>query len=184
MGVIAEEALYEVVKHYLDDQFSVLRRPSSGIALWRSQITPHLDVDLPGKWTRPDLAAVHVWRHRFTPTFTLDLHGFEVKRADNGNEISIFEALAHTRIVHYSHLVWHVPDPDRMAGKLESVRANCKAFGVGLITFRSHTDTSSFDALEWPRKRAKPDPEIIDRFIQGGFTEHLAALDAWMPRGA
>ncbi len=184
MGMVAEEGLYELVKVYLDDQFSVLRRPTSGIALWRSQITPHLNINLPGKWTRPDLAAVHIWRHRFSPTFTLDLHGFEVKRTDNGNEISLFEALAHTRIVHYAHLVWHVPDPVRFASKIESVRVNCRAFGVGLITFRDHTDPMSFDALEPPSKRADPDPELVDRFIESGFTEHLGAIDAWMPRGA
>ena len=183
MAVVAEEQLYKVIKQYLDDQYHALRRPSSGNDLWRSQITPRVDIGLSGKWTRPDLAAVHVWRHRFSPTFTLDLHGFEVKRADNGNEISLFEALAHTRIVHYAHVVWHVPEPKHSAVKISSLRSNCERFGVGLITLQDHNDPMSFDVLVSPGKRADPDPALIDQFIASGFKQHLEVIDSWMPRG-
>lgn len=183
MGAVAEEALYGVVKRYLDEQFSIMRQPRSGIALWRSQITSRIDIELPGKWTRPDLAAIHVWRHRFAPTFTVDLHGFEVKQSDAGNEISLFEALAHTRIVHYGHLVWHVPEPPRSAERLHSILVNCRAFGVGLITFRDHTDPSSFEVHEVAGRRATPDLELVDRFVAAAFAEHVETIDSWLPRG-
>ena len=181
MPVVAEEELYPVVKRFLDERFSQLRQPASAIALWKSEATPRLSIDVTGKWTRPDLAAVHVWRHRFAPVFNVDLHGFEVKRADNCNEISVFEALAHTRIVHYAHVVWHRPDPLAQTERFQSIESNCRAFGVGLISFSDHCDPNSFTVHDVPPRRSSPDLTLVDRFIEAAFPQHVETIASWLP---
>ena len=184
MPVIPEISLYPAVKDFLDIRFSQLRQPPSSISLWRSELTPHLDIGLSGKWTRPDLAAVHVWRHRFGPVFNLDLHSFEVKRADNCDEISVFEALAQARIVHFSHLVWHRPNPSNLTDRFESIKENCRAFGVGLITFTDHTDPHSFTVHgDVVAKRHDPDLRLVDRYIEAAFPTHLDTISSWLPTG-
>ena len=182
MTIIPESALYPAVRQFLDVRFSKLRAPATAVSLWRSEQTPRLGIQLQGKWTRPDLAAVHVWRYKFGPTFNVDLHSFEVKRADNCNEISIFEALAHTRIVHYAHVVWHRPDPNVQLDRLRSIEDNCRAFGVGLITFNDHLEPDSFRVHDVTARRATPDLTLADQFIEAAFPSHVDTISSWLPR--
>jgi hypothetical protein len=183
MATIQESELYPTVKRYLDERFHQLQKPPSGISLWHSAMTPHLDIGLPGSWTRPDLAAVHVWRHKFGPTINLDLHSFEVKRSDNCNEISVFEALAQTRIAHFSHLVWHRPLPLRQPDRFESIKENCRAFGVGLISFTDHIDPDSFTwHNEVVARRNTPDLELVDRYIERAFPDKADTICSWLPK--
>lgn len=182
MPVGAETELYPIVKRFLDERFSQLRQPPSAIALWKSEHTPTLGIDFPGRWTRPDLAAVHVWRHKFAPVVNVDLHSFEVKRSDHCTEISVFEALAHTRIAHFAHVVWHRPEPTAQVERFRSVESSCRAFGVGLISFSDHTDPASFTVHSVEARRASPDPILVDRFIEAAFPDHINTISSWLPR--
>ncbi len=182
MPAVAEVELYRVVKQFLDQRFQTLVEPPSAIALWRSNITATLAINFPGRWTRPDLAAVHIWRHKFAPAFNVDLHGFEVKASDGCDVTSVFEALAHTRIVHFAHLVWHRPDPAAQTERFKSVAANCRAFGVGFITFEDHEKPDTFTVhQDVPPKRFEPDLALVDTYIEAAFPEHVETISKWLP---
>jgi hypothetical protein len=181
VAAIPERDLYVGVKEFLDVRFQRSCEPPSAIALWKSQITSTIDIRVHGRWTRPDLAAVHVWKHKFAPSFTVDLHGFEVKREDGCDVTSVFEALAHTRIVHFAHLVWHRPNSGSQPELLRSIEDNCCSFGVGLITFSDPADPNTFRIYDGMARRFAPDLALVDRFIDEAIPDHVDTILKWLP---
>jgi hypothetical protein len=83
---------------------------------------------------------------------------------------SVHEALAQSRLVHYSYLVWHTPASTLSTRKFNNIYESCEAYGVGLITFHRRADASSF-AIHLQPQRAEPTPNVVDEFIETRFEE-------------
>ena len=132
-----------------------------------------------GQWARPDFLLVTLLRYRFQPQKQLDLHAFELKTESGCNVQAVHEALAQTRFTHYGHLVWHLPEHSPHAVRLDDVRAQCIAHGVGLVLMREPDDPESFEILADARRKNTP-MATVDGFLEARLTEEkqkrLAAL--------
>jgi hypothetical protein len=123
---------------------------------------------------------INLWRHKYQPGQVLDLYGFEVKRDEACDVRSVHETLAHTRLVHYAYLVWNYQLTDFSCDRFETVRANCEAYRLGLITFRDGNDGTSF-VVHIEGKRATPSDAVIDEFIDTRFSgPHKKLLEKWL----
>jgi len=166
---MSELDLYRDVQRYLNLSFLSSVRPQPPIALPLVAITAQAGGPGSGKWSRPDLALVHLWRHTYSPSYSLDLYGFEVKTDPGCDLTGVHEALAHTRSVHYSYLTWEYPSKNFDTKDFKIIFENCEAYGIGLISF-SKDDAHSFQ-IHINSKRAEPDPALVDEFIDTRFDE-------------
>ena len=113
---------------------------------------------------------IHLWKHKYQPSYMLDLYGFEVKRFEGCDLTSVHETLAHTRLVNYAYLVWNCPDDTLSKNLFSSIKENCAAYGLGLITFADKDSGDSFHRhLE--AKRCEPTAAAVDDFIETRFPD-------------
>lgn len=177
---IFEADLYPHVENFLHIEFAPRLKPSSGRNLTIAAITATRGPASSGTWSRPDLAMVNVWRHKYHPVQTLDVYGFEVKRDGGLDLTSVHETLAHTRLVHYAYLVWHYRSGDFSAPAFNVIRENCRAYGLGLITFHELGNPLDFN-VHLNASRANPKAADVDDFIETRFPDdHKARLLAWI----
>jgi hypothetical protein len=133
-----------------------------------------------GVWSRPDFTVAAVRRFTYSTVRDVELHGFELKRADAGSVIGVHEALAHTRWVHYSYLVWHTPDLSSAQNDFDVIRSECSRHGIGLVTFADPPGLSTWNIV-LEAEKASPDPLLVDAYIGDRFvTEQSQKLRAWL----
>ncbi len=112
----------------------------------------------------------------------MDLYGFEVKTKAGGGITGVHEALAHTRVVNFSSLVWELPPSEYRSPSCLAVLDNCRHFGVGLITFEHASQTSTYTVHTMP-VRKEPEPDAVDEFIETRFDERTKELLLqWLPK--
>ena len=75
------------------------------------------------------------------------------------------EALSHTSLVNYAHLVWHCADWDDGAATCHAILDRCAHYGVGLITFSEPANARSY-LIRIPARRRAPNPDLVDEFIE------------------
>ena len=73
-----------------------------------------------GKWTQPDLTLVAIQKLPIQKRIELEVFSFELKRAQDSDVDSVFEAVAHTRYAHYAYLAWHQPQNSNIPRRLMS----------------------------------------------------------------
>jgi len=179
---MAEVDLYPLVRNYLNLEFAPSLKPQRGVSLPLVAITSNAAGADAGKWSRPDLALVNLWRHKYQPSFTLDLYGFEVKPTETCDLSSVHETLAHTRLVHFSYLVWQLGEDETESRRLQLIRDNCEAYEIGLITFAKVDGLHRFK-VHLNCNRRNPSPSVIDEFIETRFgSREKDRLLAWLER--
>jgi hypothetical protein len=165
---IAESALYDRVESYLLLRFQHRLKPMLGECLPPiTAITAR--ANMAGQWTRPDVGLIAVWKNRYSAKVNLDVYGFEVKTRKGCTLTAVHEALAQNRVVHFSYLVWHLPESDLCDEPFEKISKHCEAIGIGLITFSRSYDADSF-IVHLQAKRGTPASDAIDEFIEAGFS--------------
>lgn len=78
---------------------------------------------------------------------------------------SVHEALAHTRFVNFSYLVWNRPQcicQDREFFDL--IEENCRSYGVGLITAHNPNNLGTY-RIRLKAERKPISADAIDEFI-------------------
>lgn len=177
---MTEADLYPAVDRFLNIHYAPTLRPRLGEHLPIVEVTASMGVTGYGSWSRPDLAMINIWRHKYQPHQTLDLHGFEVKKHDSCDVRAVHETLAHTRLVHFAHLVWNYQSDDFEHAKYRIIHDNCADYGLGLITFKDMAQPDSFTVQLAPKRQTPTDAAVTD-FIETCFTEiHKNRLLAWM----
>jgi hypothetical protein len=162
---IDEEALYKPVRNFLDQRFQDRLRPTFGDLRHLSAITARAGGTSTGLWSKPDLCCVALWRYKYALEWRFDVHGFEVKPAARCDLTAVHEALNHTSMVHYSHLVWHKPDWNERDGKCAAILERCERHGIGLITFADERNVDTF-ATRVAARRQSPAGDAVDEFIE------------------
>ena len=117
-----------------------------------------------GRWTRPDLTLVAIQKFRFPPSIGVELFGFEIKRDMHADISSVFEAVAHTRFVHYAYVVWQVLDGSENYKIAKDIETSCLHHGIGLITFSDALVASSYAVRATP-VRQSPHPWDVDEYL-------------------
>ena len=119
-----------------------------------------------GRLTRPDftLAAIRSWK--FDPQRTLDVYSFEVKNRAGTSTASVYEAVAHGRMVHYPYLA--CPRSHLDSSLNEEMRTASAREGIGLILFDIvvfRVGEFRVEGLELIGKaeRRYPDPALVER---------------------
>jgi len=166
---IAESTLYEWVQSYLYLRFQEYLKPLLGESL-PPICTVTAKANMPGQWVRPDVGLIALWRNKYSTTLQLDVYGFEVKTHQGCDLVAVHEALAQTRVVHYSYLVWHAPEIELGSSHFEEIRGHCDAFGIGLITFSRRKDANTF-IRHIRARRAQPEADAVDEFIETAFLD-------------
>jgi hypothetical protein len=132
-----------------------------------------------GVWSRPDFTVALMRRFRYSTLREIDLFGFELKKSSAGSVIGVHESYAHTRYVHFSYLVWHVPNENSQR-QLEPVQSECARLGVGLVTFSDPHKIENWRTLLEPEKAAT-DPHHVEAFIEDRFAqEERNQLAEWI----
>lgn len=175
-----EKDLYPLVQVYLNIAFSPRVGPMFGDFRPLSAVTANSGGNTTGVWSKPDLCLVALWRQKYGLHWNLDVHGFEVKPLGKCSTQSVYEALNHTSLVHYSHLMWHCPDWDERDQKCHSVLEACNRFGVGLITFLDPSDVRSYE-IRVPAHKHAPTPDALDEFLETRLeAADRAQLQSWI----
>ncbi|NWG53879.1 MAG: hypothetical protein HXY28_09185 [Hydrogenophilaceae bacterium] len=131
-----------------------------------------------GAWSQPDYTIASVRRYKYSNIREVDLFGFELKRAGAVTVVAVHEALAHTRWVHHSSLVFHLPDPGM--SDLDTIKHECARHGIGLIVFEKPDALDTWKMHTEPEKRSV-DPLSVDRFVDERFEEESKAkLRQWL----
>ena len=113
-----------------------------------------------GKWTQPDLTLIAIQLLPIQKRVELELFSFELKRANDSDVESVFEAVAHTRYTHYAYLAWHQPIGNLIPiEKKRDVETNCRTHGIGLIVFSDPLLSASYDILLAPVRK---NPHVVD----------------------
>jgi hypothetical protein len=132
-----------------------------------------------GKWTQPDLTLIAIQCLPLQKRIELELFSFELKRANDSDVDSVFEAVAHTRYAHYAYLAWHQPHGTAIAiERKRDVETNCRTHGIGLIVFSDPLLAASYDILLAP-SRKNPHPVDVEEYLDRRLkAPDLAALRA------
>jgi hypothetical protein len=118
-----------------------------------------------GKWSRPDVTAVHVFRYDWLPEITVEVSSYEIKRAPDARKLeSVYEAAAHGRWAHRASLVVeHAEDADPVPSPIydEILR-----FRLGLYAMRRRSG-GGFDVREIikPPLTHESQPEDVNELI-------------------
>lgn len=181
-----ESDLYAPVHDFLELRFRDRLKPTFGELRGVSAITATAGGTGTGIWSKPDLCLAVLWRQKYGLTWQLDLHGFEVKTKAGCTASSVHEALNHTSLVHYAHLVWHNPSWQDDAGDCRAVIDRCSRYGVGLITFDQPfapggaVNANAFN-VRLPGRRHEPSGDAVDEFIETRFDKaERDLLSSWL----
>lgn len=119
-----------------------------------------------GKWTQPDLTLVAIQRLSIQKRIELELFSFELKRENDSDVDSVFEAVAHTRYAHYAYLAWHQPSLNVIAkDKQRDVEGNCRTHGIGLIVFSEPLLPASYLVVLTPARKT-PHPYDVEEYLE------------------
>jgi hypothetical protein len=132
-----------------------------------------------GLWSRPDFTAAFLLKQKYSSIREIALRGFELKRADGANILAVHEALAHTRFVHESTLIWHVPIRDQVEKDLADIKAECARHGIGMVTFQQADELDTWRE-ELVSRRFHPEPDAVERYIDRAMREHAEQLVKWV----
>jgi hypothetical protein len=128
----------------------------------------------PGMWSRPDITFIEVSRFEFLPQRSVQVSSFEVKRYQNADLSSVYEAASHQRWAHYAYLVIIIPEKTTPIS--ENIDAEASRFGVGLmIAYREDSSGYVIETKAEP-KRQNPDPKDLDRMIADYFSDDEKTL--------
>jgi hypothetical protein len=130
-----------------------------------------------GKWTQPDLTLIAIQKLPILKRVELELFSFELKRANDSNVDSVFEAVAHTRWTHYAYLAWHQPDTTQIpVDKKRDVESACRTHGIGLIAFAEPLLPATYKILLAPARKS-PHPVDVEDYLEKRLKPHdLASL--------
>ena len=124
-----------------------------------------------GKWTQPDLTLIAIQRLSIQKRIELELFSFELKRQNDSDVDSVFEAVAHTRYAHYAYLAWHQPSLDIVAKeKQRDVESNCRTHGIGLILFSEPLLPATYLVLLAPARKT-PHPYDVEEYLERRLKE-------------
>jgi hypothetical protein len=160
-----ERDLYEPVYNYLVLRFMNRLQPVHGVLRHITAITANTGGNATGIWSKPDLCIISLSRQKYGLSWQIDLHGFEVKPQGSCSVQSVHEALNHTSLVNFTHLVWHVGDWNESRADCSTILSRCSHYGVGLITFSAPSDLTSY-VLHLPARRHDPSPDAFDEFVE------------------
>ena len=163
--VMSEETLYRPVHDFLEQRFQDRVKPAYGDLRFMSAITARAGGTNTGIWSKPDLCVIALCRFKYALSWSFDVHGFEVKTTTGCNPTAVHEALNHTSLVSYSHLVWEHPRWDDRDGQCRDIRDRCSRFGVGLIVFSDAANVDSF-TVKVAAQRHQPAGDAIEEFIE------------------
>lgn len=131
-----------------------------------------------GRLTRPDFTMALIRRWEFDPQRTLDVFSFEVKNHAGLSIASVYEAVAHARMVHYPYLV--CPRSRLYPETTEQIRRVCASEQIGMITFR--LERAPGEAVQVAVRdlevvseasRGSPDPANVQRHLRARLTKPL-----------
>ena len=117
-----------------------------------------------GRWSRPDLTLVALQKFCFPHRIGVELFGFEIKRDMQADISSVFEAVAHTRFVHYAYVVWQILSGSEKYKVAKDIETSCQHYGIGLITFSDALNSSSYIVRATP-VRQNPHPWDVDEYL-------------------
>jgi len=129
-----------------------------------------------GQWSRPDLVLACIRRYRSRATPELELYGFELKLESGFDVSAVHQALAHTRYVHYSHVVVHCPADDVWSQRLSELRAHAQNYGVGVIRLKRATPEAGYE-IALHSSRFNPAPGSVDRFLEDRLPDAVDWID-------
>jgi hypothetical protein len=118
-----------------------------------------------GQWAQPDLMLIAIQRLPLQKRVDLDVFSFELKRPDYADLQSVYEAVAHTRFVHYSYLVWHIPVSYCVPERFNTILSACAENGVGLITFTDPQITATYQTRISPIRK-EPHPRDVEVHLE------------------
>jgi hypothetical protein len=171
-----ETDLYQPLESYVHDSFFVAHRPPHGAMRVVTAQTALIPGVGGGVWTQPDVAAVVISRNRFAASAEVRLFSFEVKTKAGCQLQSVHEALAHTRFVNCSYLVWNRPHCVCADRELyNTIQASCAAYGIGLITVHNPGKPHTYEIRHAAQNKTVP-PNEIDEFISTRFDSHEQEL--------
>jgi hypothetical protein len=167
--VARERDLYQPLESYIHDRFFVAHRPPHGAMRAVTAQTSSIKAIEGGPWTQPDVAAVLISRNKFAATAEVRLFSFEVKTQAGCQLQSVHEALAHTRFVNCSYLVWNRPHCICADRELyDTIDSSCAAYGVGLITIHDPGNPITYEIRRAAQNKAVA-PNEVDEFISTRF---------------
>jgi hypothetical protein len=169
-----ESDLYQPLEGYIHEGFFVAHRPPHGSM--RAVTAQTALIAGGGAWTQPDVAAVLISRNKFAATAEVRLFSFEAKTMAGCQLQSVHEALAHTRFVNCSYLVWNRPHCTCKDRELyNTIEASCAAYGVGLITVHDPGNLSTYEIRHAAQNKTVA-PNEVDEFISTRFDRQSQAL--------
>lgn len=174
--VSRERDLYQPLESYIHEGFFVAHKPPHGGMLAVTAQTASILAVGGGAWTQPDVAAVLISRNRFAAVAEVRLFSFEVKTMAGCQLQSVHEALAHTRFVNCSYLVWnrsYCICADREL--YNTIRVSCAAYGVGLITVHNPGNLTTYE-IRCKAQNKTVAPNEVDEFISTRFDPHGQTL--------
>ncbi|MFG1211214.1 hypothetical protein V5F72_02180 [Xanthobacter flavus] len=158
----SELGLYQPVKHYLENHWSILR----GFNGFVCEITAHQGRrDTGGSWSRPDISFIAFKNYEFMPEKVLEVCSFEVKHSNDISVKGVMEALSHREAAHRSYVIYNTSGKDFFeypeSKRIEEISSR---YGIGIFAAKSINDPN-----EWAEvvsaSRSNPDPEAVDTFI-------------------
>lgn len=116
-----------------------------------------------GMWRNPDVLTIEVRSHEFLRLNEVIVTTYEIKTADGWNLNSAYEAAAHRRFAHFSHLVIG-PDDGGTDDVYEELATACGRLGVGLIRLHKHY-TRFRQSILVEAEHSSPDLSAVNEFV-------------------
>jgi hypothetical protein len=123
------------------------------------------NVTVSGRWSRPDITLVCVKRYTHIHQRRWDLVTFELKRPEDINVLSVFEALSHRSAATLSYVILPISSKDFNRHPASSrIMEECQRHGIGILVSKDICDVAALRELVAPAY-IEPKPERIDEFV-------------------
>lgn len=157
-----ESKLYEPVKNYLENHWSILR----GFNGFVCEITAHQGRrDTGGSWSRPDISFIAFKNYEFMPEKILEVCSFEVKHSNDISVKGVMEALSHREAAHRAYVIYNTSGREFFdypeSKRIEEISSR---YGIGVFAAKSIEDSNEWAEIV-SASRSNPDPEVVDTFI-------------------
>jgi hypothetical protein len=167
--VTQENQLYAPIRKWLERNWGT-QINQSGDYYWIKETANVARKGQLGKWSRPDLTFVEVNRFDLLPQRNVQVTSFEIKRADDTDLSSVYEAASHQRWAHYSYLIIEVPNKELELP--ENLAMEASRFGVGLMKAYPVLESPDYDLEELIAPlRQNPEPKELDKMLKDFFKE-------------
>ena len=168
-----EARLMEPLRRYLEGPFCKgLDLPANGVCIVQDT---SIMGGQKGKWTRPDFILVSAMRFKLLPGAQVDLHSFELKTESGGSVLAIHEALAQTRLTHFGHFVWHLPEGSKNEAMLDDIATHCDEHGIGLIRMRDPNAPELCEIMVDPRRKPTLSA-VVDGYLESRLSPEQKAI--------